>query len=114
MEKIELRSVPPKIIIQAYLSEASGGFGSYGGLDGKGPMVTIDREKGRIVVLRGSDFRGRLRRWKESGGESLCPLQQKPTLAVLNAFVNHDPRAFYDRRINQIVMIPSEVAVSVG
>lgn len=95
---VELRKVPPKIVIEAYLSGSVDGPDSFGGLDGQGPMVVIDLEKREIVTLPG--FQERLEAWRKTGRPNPCPLKRKPILAVLNSLVNHERGCFYaiDRR----------------
>lgn len=96
VDRIELKKVPSKIVLEAFLSGPSGGPGSYGGLDGKGPLVLIDLEKQAMVPVPG--FQRRLRIWKKEGGLNPCPLSKRPQLQVLNAFLNHEDTYYSARR----------------
>lgn len=98
---VELRKVPRKIIIEAYISGSMGGPDSRGGLDGFGPMVLVDIEKREMVPVPG--FQGRLEAWRKTGQENPCRLKRKPTLKILNSFVNHEPNTYFDMQKRLIV-----------
>lgn len=98
---IEIKSVPPRIWVEAFLSGSHGGPNSLGGLDGKGLMVVVDLEKREMVALPG--FRERLQAWRLAGGISTYHLIRKPTLADLNSLINHDHNVYYDLKKRLIV-----------
>lgn len=99
-KEIHLTEIPPKLVLEAYLSGSEGEAGSYGGLDGKGPMVTLDADKGKMVLVSG--FSDRIFAWRQAGGENPCPLRKKPSLAVLNAFLSGEPGYVYHRTLQKI------------
>lgn len=98
--EIRLKEVPPKLVLEAYLSGSQGGPDSDGGLDGKGPMVTLDLEKKAMVLV--PDFSDRVFAWRQAGKENPCPLKKKPSLEVLNAFLNHESGYVYNRTLQKI------------